>query len=79
MSSSARRAWAPDQHALPHRNQLALTLARDAALFWGLLPLALQLLVPVLDTYTLIWCRFLVAGIVVGLLLARGPQLKTRF
>jgi drug/metabolite transporter (DMT)-like permease len=46
-----------------------------AALFWGLLPLALRLVVPVLDIYTITWCRFLVAGVVVGLFLARRSSL----
>jgi drug/metabolite transporter (DMT)-like permease len=60
-----------DPTALPHRNRLALFLALLAALFWGLLPLALQVVGPALDTYTITWCRFLVAGVVVGLFLAR--------
>ena len=47
---------------LPHRHRLALSLALLAALFWGLLPLALQIVSPVLDTYTITWCRFVVAG-----------------
>ena len=68
-------AWVLDLYALPHRNRLAFLLALLAALFWGLLPLALQLVVPVLDTYTITWCRFLVAGIVVGLFLARRSSL----
>ena len=34
---------------LPHRHRLALALALLAALFWGLLPLALQIVFPVLD------------------------------
>jgi drug/metabolite transporter (DMT)-like permease len=71
----ARIARAQDLQALPHRSHLALPLALVAALFWGLLPLALQLVVPVLDTYTITWCRFLVAGIVVGLFLARRSLL----
>ena len=60
---------------LPHRNQLALSFALLAALFWGLLQLALQIVVPVLDTYTITWCRFLAAGICVGLFLARRNSL----
>ena len=40
-----------------------------------MLPLALQLVVPILDTYTITWCRFLVAGVVVGLLLTRRSSL----
>ena len=63
-----RRYWI---RTLPHHNRLALALALLAALFWGLLPLALQVVSPALDTYTITWCRFLAAGLVVGLLLAR--------
>lgn len=59
---------------LPHRHRLALALALLAALFWGLLPLALQIVSPVLDTYTITWCRFLVAGLAVGLFLGRRRQ-----
>ena len=66
--------WAQDPR-LPHRNQLALVFAFIAALFWGLLPLALQVVVPVLDTYTITWCRFLVAGLCVGLFLGTRNSL----
>jgi drug/metabolite transporter (DMT)-like permease len=50
-------------------------LALLAALCWGLLPLALHIVVPVLDTCTITWCRFLFAGIVIGLFLARRGAL----
>ena len=50
-------------------------LALVAALFWGLLPLALQFITPALDAYTITWCRFLAAGLMVGLFLARRGQL----
>ena len=56
---------------LPHRSRLAFLLALLAALCWGLLPLALHMVVPVLDTCTITWCRFLFAGVVIGLFLAR--------
>lgn len=61
--------------ALPHRSRLAFLLALLAALCWGLLPLALHIIVPVLDTCTITWCRFLFAGIVIGLFLARRGAL----
>jgi drug/metabolite transporter (DMT)-like permease len=35
----------------------------------------LRLVVPVLDTYTITWCRYLVASLVVGLFLARRSSL----
>lgn len=55
--------------------RLAFALALLAALLWGLLPLALWLLTPVLDTFTITWCRFLFAAVVVGALLGHGGSL----
>ena len=66
-------SWIPT--TLPHHSRLAFLLALVAALCWGLLPLALHIVVPVLDTCTITWCRFLVAGIVIGLFLARRGDL----
>jgi drug/metabolite transporter (DMT)-like permease len=40
-----------------------------------MLPLALQLVVPVLDPYTITWCRFLVAGAIVGVWLSVRGEL----
>ena len=58
------------QHA-----RLAFALALLAALLWGLLPLALWLLTPVLDAFTITWCRFLFAAVIVGALLGRSGAL----
>jgi drug/metabolite transporter (DMT)-like permease len=58
------------QHA-----RLAFALALLAALFWGLLPLALWLLTPALDAFTITWCRFLFAAVIVGALLGRRGAL----
>jgi len=60
----------PVQHA-----RLAFALALLAALLWGLLPLALWLLTPVLDAVTITWCRFLFAAVIVGALLGRSGSL----
>lgn len=60
---------------MPHRTRLAFLLALLAALCWGLLPLALHIIVPVLDTCTITWCRFLFAGIVFGAFLAQRGAL----
>lgn len=68
-------AWFLDSSALPHHSRLAFLLALVAALFWGVLPLALHVVAPVLDTCTITWCRFLVAGIVIGAFLARRGAL----
>jgi drug/metabolite transporter (DMT)-like permease len=45
------------------------------ALLWGLLPLALRMLVPAMDTFTITWYRFAFAGLVVGVFLARRRSL----
>ncbi len=68
-------AWFLDSPALPHHSRLAFLLALVAALFWGVLPLALDVVAPVLDTCTITWCRFLVAAIVIGAFLARRGAL----
>jgi drug/metabolite transporter (DMT)-like permease len=44
---------------------------------WGLLPLAMWLLVPALDAFTITWCRFLVAGVVLGAVLGRSGSLPS--
>ena len=59
---------------MPHRTRLAFLLALLAALCWGLLPLALHIVVPVLDTCTITWCRFLFAGIVFGAMRIQDEQ-----
>jgi len=57
------------------RARLAFALALLSALLWGLLPLALWLLTPVLDAYTITWSRFLFAAVIVGALLGRSGSL----
>jgi drug/metabolite transporter (DMT)-like permease len=54
---------------------LAFALAGLTSVAWGLLPLALRVLVPVLDSYTITLLRFGVAALVVGLYLAARGRL----
>jgi drug/metabolite transporter (DMT)-like permease len=54
---------------------VAFALAGLTAVVWGLLPLALNLLVPLLDSYTITALRFGVSALVVGLYLAARGQL----
>lgn len=58
---------------------LGLGLALFTALLWGALPLILKLLLSWLDAYTLTWCRFLAAGMLVTPLVARGYGLASPF
>ncbi len=52
------------------RHILGFFLALTAAVMWGILPVALKELLTAMDTSTIIWYRFLVAGIVLGFWLA---------
>jgi drug/metabolite transporter (DMT)-like permease len=54
---------------------IAFALAALTSVAWGLLPLALRKLVPVLDSYTITSLRFGVAAIVVGAWLAARGEL----
>lgn len=71
---SGRTASAPAR--LPAQQPgVAFALAAVTAVVWGLLPLALQRLVPLLDSYTITALRFGVAALVLGLWLAVRGQL----
>lgn len=66
----------PDRiHAPAQQPGVAFALAAVTAVVWGLLPLALRLLVPLLDSYTITALRFGVAALVVGLYLAARGEL----
>ncbi len=51
------------------RWKLGLTLASLTALMWGVLPVVLKSLLQAMDAYTITWCRFLAATLVLGLYL----------
>jgi drug/metabolite transporter (DMT)-like permease len=57
-------------HAASGRWKLGLMLALVTALFWGLLPIALAVVLRGLDAYTIVWYRFAAAGAALGLYLA---------
>ena len=48
------------------RWKLGLLLAVVTALMWGVLPIALKLLLDVLDAYTVVWFRFALATLLLG-------------
>lgn len=68
------RYW-ESMHKTSGRWKLGLALALTTALMWGLLPIALKLLLGAMDAYTITWYRFLAAAIVLGIFQARRGAL----
>ena len=58
-----------------HQRRSAFALALLTSIMWGVLPLALRVLLPAMDTFTITWYRFGSAAIVVGMFLASGASL----
>ena len=52
-----------------HR-RLGLLLALTTAVLWGLLPIALKVVLARLDPYTITWYRFAASALVLGTVLA---------
>lgn len=50
-----------------NKNVAGFFLSLNAALMWGMLPVAIKELLAGMDATTIVWYRFLVAGIVLGL------------
>jgi drug/metabolite transporter (DMT)-like permease len=66
-------------HKTSGRWRLGLALSLLTVLLWGILPIALAIALQVLDVYTVIWFRFLISFLLLGLYLAiRGklPKLE---
>lgn len=59
----------------PERNWAGLFLSLLTAFMWGTLPVALQLLVQVLDVNTITWTRFTFSAVFVAMVLQRRGQL----
>lgn len=55
--------------------QLGVGLSLSTCFMWGILPIALAIVVKKLDPYTLCWFRFLIAFISLGIYLAQGKKL----
>ena len=58
--------------------RLGLVLSVLTAALWGSLPIALRPVVEVVDPVTVTWCRYLVASVGMGALLAYQGHLPTR-
>lgn len=66
----------PTLLAAQHRS-LAFALALVTAILWGILPLALRVLLPAMDTFTITWYRFGSSAVVVGAFLVHRAALPS--
>ncbi len=62
-------------HRTTGRWKLGLAMALTAAILWGVLPIALDVVLENLDVYTLTWCRFASACLILGVILRATNQL----
>ena len=62
-------------HTISGRWKLGLLLATTTAAFWGLLPIAAVVVLRTVDSFTLVWFRFLTAALMLGAVLAVTRQL----
>ncbi|HBL10977.1 MAG TPA: EamA family transporter [Cyanobacteria bacterium UBA11162] len=62
-------------HNTSGRWQLGLTLSLLAVFLWGILPIALTIMLEVLDVYTLTWFRFAIAFALLAIYLTARQQL----
>lgn len=65
-------------HSTSGRWRLGLILAICTMILWGILPLALSIVLQVLDVYTITWFRFLSAFLFLGVFLAARKELPPR-
>jgi drug/metabolite transporter (DMT)-like permease len=57
-------------HRTSGRRWLGFTLASITMLLWGILPLALKILLRAMDSPTIVWYRFLLSSVLLGAVLA---------
>ncbi|HDL6965807.1 TPA: DMT family transporter [Yersinia enterocolitica] len=56
---------------------LGIFLALTTAIFWGALPIAMKQVLEVMEPYTIVWYRFMMATIGLGIILASRRQLPS--
>ncbi|CNH55358.1 DMT family transporter [Yersinia enterocolitica] len=56
---------------------LGIFLALTTAVFWGALPIAMKQVLEVMEPYTIVWYRFMMATIGLGIILASRRQLPS--
>lgn len=54
---------------------LGIFLALTTAVFWGALPIAMKQVLEVMEPFTIVWYRFMMAAIGLGIILASRRQL----
>jgi len=65
-------------HSTSGRWRLGLALALTTALFWGLLPIALEVTLAGMDAWTITWYRFATAAVALGIFLAWRRRVPLR-
>jgi drug/metabolite transporter (DMT)-like permease len=65
-------------HSTSGRWRLGLALALTTAVFWGLLPIALEVALAGMDAWTITWYRFATAAVALGIFLAWRRRLPLR-
>jgi drug/metabolite transporter (DMT)-like permease len=65
-------------HSTSGRWRLGLALALTTAVFWGLLPIALEVTLAGMDAWTITWYRFATAAVALGLFLAWRRRVPLR-
>jgi len=66
-------------HKTTGRWRLGFVLALLTAVLWGVLPIALKIVLKTLDPYTVTWYRFAVSGLILGGILAATGSLPKPF
>ncbi|WP_145556522.1 DMT family transporter [Yersinia canariae] len=56
---------------------LGIFLALTTAVFWGALPIAMKQVLEVMEPYTIVWYRFMMAAVGLGIILASRRQLPS--
>lgn len=64
---------------LPPNNVAGFFLSLNAAFMWGMLPIVVKELLAGMDATTIVWYRFIVAGVVLGLWLLASNKLPAVF
>ena len=65
-------------HSTSGRWRLGLALALTTAVFWGLLPIALEVALAGMDAWTITWYRFATAAVALGIFLAWRRRMPLR-
>jgi drug/metabolite transporter (DMT)-like permease len=65
-------------HSTSGRWRLGLALALTTAVFWGLLPIALEVALAGMDAWTITWYRFATAAVALGIFLAWRGRVPLR-